>query len=515
MRGRYPAGTEAVERLEGSKHAKERLRVIMDLVSGKCRAAEAGTRLGLGAAQLRRLRAAALQGALGALEPKPAGRPRRAQPAAADRAARLEAEVEQLAAQLQLSQAREEVARLLGATTPTAGQARQPRRRRCGRRRGARRRGRRGEESDRPGAGRGNRRARGLRAQRPRRAREASARRVRVAASGAARQAGLSAQAAAQALGVSARTLRRWSRRAEAVLPRGRPVRRAGRKERQAVLSWLVEVGGRVGLAALRVRFPGVPAAELADLLGRFKGSWGWRHGELACALRWTRAGSVWAVDFVKPPQVIAERYGRVLAIRDLGSGMQLAWEAVADESASSAAEVLRQVAAAAGAPLVVKNDNGSAFRSGLWRGLVAGLGSWLLYSPAYCPGYNGSVEAGNKSLKRRTEAIAAAAGRPGGWRLEDLEGARQEANARGRPRGSKVSPAVAWECRERVTGSERELFREQMEAVAATERAEARQEEEARSEESVLRSVFRRVLVALGYLVLKWRRIPLTFSRR
>jgi hypothetical protein len=433
-----------------------------------------------------------------------------------DRVTPLEVQVEQLQAQLQLSQAREEVARLLGAAAPTPGQAEQPRRRRRrGRRRGTRCRVRRAEESDRPGAGRGNRRARGLRAQRDRRARESAARRVRVAACGAAQRAGLSTQAVARALGVSARTLRRWSQRAAEVVPRGRPVQRANRAERQAVLSWLVEVGGRVGLAALRVRFPGLGAAELADLLRRFKATWGWRHGGLACALRWTRPGSVWAVDFVKPPQVIAGRYRRVLAIRDLGSGMQLAWEAVADESGTSAAGVLGRVAEAEGAPLVVKNDNGSAFRSGLWRGLVAWLGSWLLYSPAYCPGYNGSVEAGNKSLKRRTEAIAAGAGRSGAWRVEDLEAARREANARGRPRGSKVSPAVAWECRERVTGSEREMFREQMEAVTATVRAEARQQEVPRSEESVLRSVFRRVLVALGYLVLKWRRIPLTFPRR
>jgi transposase InsO family protein len=287
-------------------------------------------------------------------------------------------------------------------------------------------------------------------------------------------------------------------------------VQRASREERQAIVSWLVEVGGRTGRAALRVRFPALPAAERADLLRRFKASWGWRHGELACALRWTRAGTVWAVDFVKPPQMIAGQYAKVLAIRDLGSGMQLAWEAVADESAASASAVLRRVAEAEGAPLVVKSDNGSAFRSGLWRGLVAELGSWVLYSPGYCPEYNGSVEAGNKSLKRRTEALAAAAGRPGEWALADLEAARQEANARGRPRGAKVAPAVAWECRERISAAERELFREQIEAAAA----EARQQEEVRSEESIMRSVFRRVLVALGYLVLTWRRIPLTFSR-
>jgi hypothetical protein len=194
---------------------------------------------------------------------------------------------------------------------------------------------------------------------------------------------------------------------------------------------------------------------------------------------------------------------------------MQLAWAAVADETAASAAAVLRRVAEAEGAPLVVKNDNGSAFWSGLWRALVTWLGSWVLYSPAYRPGYNGSVEAANGSLKRRTEALAAAAGRPGQWQVADLEAARQEANARGRPRGAKVSPAVAWAGRERITAAEREVFREQMEAEVQAAREEARQQGEARSEGSVLRSVFRRVLVALGYLVLKWRRIPLTFSRR
>jgi hypothetical protein len=78
-----------------------------------------------------------------------------------------------------------------------------------------------------------------------------------------------------------------------------------------------------------------VRAAELADLLRRFKASWGWRHGAAACALRWTRAGSVWGVDFVTPPQVIAGQYTKVVAVRDLGRGMQLAWEAVADETAA------------------------------------------------------------------------------------------------------------------------------------------------------------------------------------
>jgi hypothetical protein len=65
---------------------------------------------------------------------------------------------------------------------------------------------------------------------------------------------------------------------------------------------------------------------------------------------------------------------------------------------------------AAAGAPLAVKNDCRGTFRSGLLRELLAGLGSRVLHSPAYRLGSNGSVDAGNKSLKRRTAALAATA---------------------------------------------------------------------------------------------------------
>jgi hypothetical protein len=53
------------------------------------------------------------------------------------------------------------------------------------------------------------------------------------------------------------------------------------------------------------------------------------------------------------------------------------------------------------------------------------------------------------------------------------------------------------------------------MAAEVKAARAEARQQGGTRSEGSVLRSVFRRVLVALGYLVLKWRRIPTLLAHR
>src|SRR6516165_5326796 len=77
MRGRTPSGPEVVERSEGSAAAKQRLRVLLEVLSGGCRLKEACERLGLKQARLGQLRRRALHGALGALEPRPGGRPRR------------------------------------------------------------------------------------------------------------------------------------------------------------------------------------------------------------------------------------------------------------------------------------------------------------------------------------------------------------------------------------------------------------------------------------------------------
>jgi hypothetical protein len=50
---------------------------------------------------------------------------------------------------------------------------------------------------------------------------------------------------------------------------------------------------------------------------------------------------------------------------------------------------------------------------------------------------YNGAIEAGIGSLKTRTERQALWAGRPGPWTWQDVEAARQEANATARPHGA------------------------------------------------------------------------------
>lgn len=108
MRGRYPSGPEYVEQLEGSAQAKQRLRVVLETMTGKYRVQEACQLLDICEQRFHQLRAELLQAALEQLEAKPAGRPR-SQPvpveaeAVRDRLADMELE-------LRVAQVREEIA---------------------------------------------------------------------------------------------------------------------------------------------------------------------------------------------------------------------------------------------------------------------------------------------------------------------------------------------------------------------------------------------------------------------
>jgi hypothetical protein len=110
MRGRHPAGPEAVQRLEGSPQARQRLQTILEVVAGLCRVADACQRLALSPSRLEQLRQRAWQAALAALEPQPGGRPQRVPDPHPDRVALLEARVRELERDLALAQAREELA---------------------------------------------------------------------------------------------------------------------------------------------------------------------------------------------------------------------------------------------------------------------------------------------------------------------------------------------------------------------------------------------------------------------
>jgi transposase-like protein len=99
-----------VDRLEGPEDLKERLRVILETLTGACSLAEACERLGVSESRLHELRREALEGALGALMPRPAGRPAATVPAGAAREAELEARVKDLEVDLQAALVRTELA---------------------------------------------------------------------------------------------------------------------------------------------------------------------------------------------------------------------------------------------------------------------------------------------------------------------------------------------------------------------------------------------------------------------
>jgi hypothetical protein len=89
------------------------LEVILETVSGKLTIREACDRLGIEEAMFFRLRMQALEGALGRLEPRPAGRPRQSSSPASERIAELEREVEDKKWELKAADARVDVAQAM------------------------------------------------------------------------------------------------------------------------------------------------------------------------------------------------------------------------------------------------------------------------------------------------------------------------------------------------------------------------------------------------------------------
>jgi hypothetical protein len=109
-RGRKPTGAQLVEHLQGSQHAKDRLKAILETLSGQRTIPEACAELGIRGAMFHRVRSEVLQTALGRLEPRPQGRPSRPSSAADQRVAELEGENLKLKAELKAAEVRRELA---------------------------------------------------------------------------------------------------------------------------------------------------------------------------------------------------------------------------------------------------------------------------------------------------------------------------------------------------------------------------------------------------------------------
>jgi transposase InsO family protein len=334
---------------------------------------------------------------------------------------------------------------------------------------------------------------------------------------------------AANLLDISARTLRHWDHGSRCanleVVPRGRPATRATVGERQAVLDFVHQTDRRVGVPTLHTAFPTLGRNELADLLRRRRQAVHDRYHDTVHVLHWQQPGRVWAIDFAEPSLLAASwslppvdgLYPYLLAVRDLASGYQLAWLPIAQATAETTQAALAHLFEMHGAPLVLKMDNGSAFRAEALKDFLREKEVIELYSPPHHPSYNGSIEATIGSLKTRTEQQAAKAGHPGTWCSADLAKALVQANWNQPRRLHGGTPTQAWDGRSAITGIERVC----LDLAVASERLAARrelgltdtQELDHWQGASVDRLAISRALVGRGYLWFRRSTIPLTIN--
>lgn len=367
---------------------------------------------------------------------------------------------------------------------------------------------------------------RGWLAQQPRRKAERAARTRAVAFARQARTRGAPAQQTAHALRVSPRTLRHWRQHGDRpIVARGRPRKSCSVAQRNDVLHFLHRVTGpAVGVAALQPLFRDVPRCVLEDLLIRYRRMWRRRYSQNGFRLIWQRPGAVWAMDFSEAKHPIDGQFPQLLPVRDLASHQQLAWQPARGATAEETRAVLRQLFAEHGAPLVMKNDNGSSFTAEVIDELLTTHEVVQLFSPPYTPQYNGALERSNGTLKTYTHQRAIQEGHPFRWSSDDVEFARQLANTLSRPWGPRGrTPEETWQARTPITADERLRFHDTL----TERRSEARRDlglpahdppdaSLSRSDRArVDRLAITRTLIELGYLKLERVRRPPPKSKR
>ena len=108
--GRPGKGLAHVEDVEGSEYAKERLRVILQVLDGTLTRKDGARVLGISERRFRQIRDAALSGALLSLEPGSPGRPRKQEPVEALSTQAIREAHQWLERQLTIAELREEIA---------------------------------------------------------------------------------------------------------------------------------------------------------------------------------------------------------------------------------------------------------------------------------------------------------------------------------------------------------------------------------------------------------------------
>lgn len=280
------------------------------------------------------------------------------------------------------------------------------------------------------------------------------------------RRYGLSRRGAARTLGLPTRTLGHWESRwkIDRLQPRrrGRPLGRSPLTTRNTLVRVVDLLGPQTGVPTLKGLFPRMPRREIADMLRRYRRLRERRRRLRATRLNWTKPGTVWGADYTQPPTAVDQRDPNILSVRDLASGLELAWTPTPDQTAPRTAALLATLFWEHGPPLVLKTDNGSGLRGDPVARLLERSGVVALPSPPRRPQYQGSVEAGIGSLKTRTDYQALCRDPAGSWTSGDLELARQLANHTTRPRRLRgQSPQQCWAARTSIAEPAREAFLE------------------------------------------------------
>ena len=316
-------------------------------------------------------------------------------------------------------------------------------------------------------------------------------------------------------LRLSRRTLTRWRgrhRQSRASSPGADPARNLLRFGGTPCWRCSTAKGTHIGLAHAACRVPRHAALRTGRTAGRLPPP----LSPSVERLTWHGAGCVWATDHVVPPNPIDGVDHAALAVRDLASGAQLAWQPVSDQTTAPTVAVLKSLIDQHGPPLVLKSDNGSAFKSEEFGKLLAGHEIVWLPSPAYMPWYNGSCEAGNGSMRTRTNHFAR---RARGWTRQSLESARRQANELTRPQGHLgPTPSELWDDHRPISPEQRSQFRA---AIATSPRRDHRRTtrsfdpQNKNHQRQVHRQAVRQALLELGLLTITRRSIPLPLKRK
>ena len=219
-------------------------------------------------------------------------------------------------------------------------------------------------------------------------------------------------------------------------------------------------------------------------------------------------------MDHTEPNCRVNGLYRYILNIRDLASGMQLAWLPMEDQSAALADYTLEALFHQYGPPLVLKSDNGSPFIAEDTLKLLNRWNVFPLFSPPLTPQYNGSLEASNGVMKVCADHQAARQGRPGHWTCDDLEAAQWFANHVFRPWGEHgPTRRQVWEQRLPISDDERSAFgrslAEHREAVRLADKIPLEETLGRAAQAKVDRVAIRRALVECG--ILTFTRRPIT----